>query len=77
MQKILEAENHTKRVELMQYFVDAERKRLQARKTLKSIFSGVSSNISSESEEKSRGQGSNEVESQSKSQFFDDADAWQ
>ena len=40
MQKILEANDHEGRVELMRYFVDAERKRLQAKKTLKSMFGG-------------------------------------
>ena len=40
MQKILEANDHDDRVELMRYFVDAERKRLQAKKTLKSMFGG-------------------------------------
>lgn len=40
MQKILEANDHDERVELMRYFVDAERRRLQAKKTLKSMFGG-------------------------------------
>ena len=40
MQKILEAEDHKGRVDLMLYFVNAERKRLQAKKTLKSMFGG-------------------------------------
>lgn len=40
MQKILEANDHEDRVELMRYFVDAEKKRLQAKKTLKSMFGG-------------------------------------
>lgn len=39
MQKILEAPNHEGRVGLMTYFVDAERKRLQAKMMLKSMFS--------------------------------------
>lgn len=42
MQKILEAEDHKGRVELMRYFVDAERKRLEAKKTLKNMFGGRS-----------------------------------
>merc|ERR1712127_1118970 len=40
MQKILEAADHEGRVALMQYFVDAERKRLQAKKTLKGMICG-------------------------------------
>lgn len=38
MQKILEAVDHNERVKLMSYFVEAERKRLQAKKTLKNMF---------------------------------------
>ena len=74
MQKILEAENHTKRVELMQYFVDAERKRLQARKSLKNMFSGASIGSVSKKqvEERSQAQSREEV-----AQFFDEDDAWQ
>jgi Lon protease-like protein len=78
MQKILEAENHTKRVELMLYFVDYERRRLQARKSLKSIFSGISSSGNNkEAEERRRTQSMEEVESRSKTQFYDEEDAWQ
>ena len=81
MQKILEAENHTERVLLMKYFVDSEKKRLQARKTLKGVFSGASSTSfdspSQETEERRRVQSQKEIESRSKSQFFDDDDAWQ
>lgn len=39
MQKILEAENHTARCKLLRYFVDAERKRLSTKKSLKGMFS--------------------------------------
>ena len=81
MQKILETENHTERVLLMKYFVDSEKRRLQARKTLKSVFSGASSpsynSPSKEAEERRRDQSQKEIESRSKSQFFDDEDAWQ
>merc|ERR1719282_803144 len=42
MQKILEATRHEERVALMRYFVDAERKRLAAKKMLKSMFRGES-----------------------------------
>eukprot|EP00580_Thalassiosira_gravida_P016108 CAMPEP_0201668092 /NCGR_PEP_ID=MMETSP0494-20130426/17904_1 /ASSEMBLY_ACC=CAM_ASM_000839 /TAXON_ID=420259 /ORGANISM="Thalassiosira gravida, Strain GMp14c1" /LENGTH=478 /DNA_ID=CAMNT_0048148313 /DNA_START=122 /DNA_END=1555 /DNA_ORIENTATION=+ len=47
MQKILEAADHEERVALMQYFVDAERKRLQAKKTLKGMFGGAPSAVTS------------------------------
>lgn len=47
MQKILETQSHEERVELMRYFVDSERKRLQAKKTLKGMFGGSPSAIAS------------------------------
>lgn len=39
MQKILEAEDHAARCKLLKYFVDAERKRLSTKKSLKGMFS--------------------------------------
>jgi len=41
IQKILEAKDHKERVELLRYFVDAERKRLEAKNTLKGMFKRV------------------------------------
>ena len=38
IQKILEANGHNERVHLLRYFVDAERKRLEAKNTLKGMF---------------------------------------
>lgn len=38
MQKILETDEHKGRVNLIRYFVDAERKRLEARKMLQNVF---------------------------------------
>jgi hypothetical protein len=38
IQKILEAVDHKERVNLLRYFVDAERKRLEAKNTLKGMF---------------------------------------
>jgi hypothetical protein len=43
MQKILEAKDHTARLRLLRHFVDAERRRLISKKTLKGMFSGESS----------------------------------
>eukprot|EP00571_Detonula_confervacea_P010155 CAMPEP_0172307480 /NCGR_PEP_ID=MMETSP1058-20130122/8323_1 /TAXON_ID=83371 /ORGANISM="Detonula confervacea, Strain CCMP 353" /LENGTH=482 /DNA_ID=CAMNT_0013019653 /DNA_START=32 /DNA_END=1480 /DNA_ORIENTATION=- len=83
MQKILEAADHEERVELMRYFVDAERKRLQAKKTLKSMFGGSPAMVASrESSEESIAAAAStpteKVEEESKSQFFaDDEDAFQ
>lgn len=41
MQKLLEAEDHKERCKLLRHFIDAERKRLNARKTLRGMFSGT------------------------------------
>jgi len=41
IQKILEADGHTSRVKLLQYFVDAEKKRLEAKNTLRGMFQGT------------------------------------
>lgn len=41
MQKILEANNHSERLGLVKYFMDAETKRLESKKTLKGIFSST------------------------------------
>merc|ERR1712127_568808 len=85
MQKILEAADHEGRVALMQYFVDAERKRLQAKKTLKGMFGGAASAVTSTESDGSGGTATTAAASPSKveedvnkSQFFgDDGDAFQ
>mmetsp|Transcript_8608 Transcript_8608/g.18942 ORF Transcript_8608/g.18942 Transcript_8608/m.18942 type:complete len:105 (+) Transcript_8608:1578-1892(+) len=41
MQKILEAPDHAHRANLLRYFVDLERKRLEAKRMLKTMFTGV------------------------------------
>ena len=41
IQKILEAQDHAERVHLLRYFVDAERKRLEAKNTLKGMFKRI------------------------------------
>lgn len=43
MQKILEAESHSERCKLVKFFIDAERKRLSAKKSLQGMFKSVSS----------------------------------
>ena len=48
IQKILEANGHTDRVQLLRYFIDAERKRLEAKKTLQGMFTGVPSAVTTE-----------------------------
>jgi hypothetical protein len=41
IQKILEATDHKDRIHLLRYFVDAERKRLEAKNSLKGMFKRV------------------------------------
>jgi len=48
IQKILEAKDHNDRIHLLKYFVDAERRRLEAKNTLKGMFKRVLSSPSSE-----------------------------
>ena len=45
MQKILEAEDHKARCRLLKYFMDAERKRLESKRTLQGIFASGSDSI--------------------------------
>jgi len=53
IQKILEAKDHTARLSLLNYFMDAERKRLEAKQLLQGMFTGSSvAAISTESEVK-------------------------
>lgn len=42
LQKILETEEHKGRVNLIKFFIDAERKRLEARKMLQNMFGTAS-----------------------------------
>ena len=78
MQKILEAGDHEERVELMRYFVDAERKRLSAKKTLKSMFGGSAAAVTEEEDGGVSPAPIPKVADEPKSQFFeDDGDAFQ
>ena len=82
MQKILEADDHKARCRLLKYFITAELRRLESKKTLKGIFSSPSfaSTALDEStvpkEEMVRDLLS-EPTSTSSSTFFDDEDAFQ
>lgn len=89
MQKILEAADHEGRVGLMTYFVEAERKRLQAKKMLKSMFSGgvaskesisearMAESFTSSSPTTTTTQSTTKEEEDSKPQFFADDGAFQ
>merc|ERR1712224_259149 len=48
MQKILEAQDHEDRCKLLCFFIDAERNRLNARNTLRGIFSSDETSVTSE-----------------------------
>ena len=48
IQKILEAEDHDERAVLLRHFIDAETKRLEAKSTLKGMFAGAPSALTSE-----------------------------
>ena len=51
MQKILEANNHKERLDLLRHFIEAETSRLNAKSSLKGMFSGESSAVTKESNE--------------------------
>ncbi len=49
IQKLLEAEGHEDRLSLLNYFMNAEKKRLDAKKTLQGMFTGLSTAVTTES----------------------------
>jgi hypothetical protein len=46
MQKLLEAQDHTERLKLVRFFMEAETKRLNTKRALKGMFSGESATAS-------------------------------
>jgi hypothetical protein len=74
MQKILEAESHKKRVNMVRYFVDAECKRLQAKTALRGMFSTPTVE---EKEEKIQDTSNLDKRSIGGSVLFDEPDAFQ
>ena len=91
MQKILEAEDHHARLELLKYFIEAETRRLSTKKTLQGMFSGAVASVDAAipAEEriddtkaeapkpKPAESKSSEPEAPPSSIFFDDDDAFQ
>jgi hypothetical protein len=81
MQKILEASNHEARCKLLNFFFNAERRRLTTKKSLQRLFSGESA--ASESAEIppeetiSDNDNVRRTKPESKSIFFDEPDAFQ
>jgi hypothetical protein len=51
MQKLLETETHEARCRLLQFFIEAERKRLSTKKSLTGMFAGTTAGLSSIPEE--------------------------
>jgi len=72
MQKILEAQDHEARCNLLKYFIDAERRRLNAKKTLRGMFSSGASK-----EESSLPSSTTSLSEQPMSSLFDEPDAFQ
>jgi hypothetical protein len=86
MQKLLEAKDHTARLRLLRHFVEAERKRLVSKKTLKGMFSGESaaaldSAIPAEERDIDDGDSDDEKDAEASSTqssiLFDEDDAFQ
>lgn len=78
MQKILEAESHTERLRLVRYFVEAETKRLNTKKALKGMFSGVGGDFSDAEKIPPEEQLAEENKTTSKRSIFtDEPDAFQ
>ena len=82
MQKILEAQDHKARCRLLKYFMDAETKRLESKKSLKGLFSSSSSTLAPGAaippEEMITDSSSlSSPEPRSSSTFFDEEDAFQ
>merc|ERR1719232_10587 len=86
MQKILEASSHKERLILLRYFVDAERKRLEAKKTLQGVFTTTAAEdntyttpVKEDDQPKSSSAPSlkGETPNNGGSTFFDEPDAFQ
>jgi hypothetical protein len=81
MQKMLEAEDHKARCDLLKYFMDAEKKRLSTKSVLQGLFSNVGDSASDASmpreEMISDDEKLSEPEKKNDSKFFDDEDAFQ
>jgi len=81
MQKMLEAEDHIARCNLLKYFFDAEKKRLSTKSVLQGVFSNVADSVSEASMPREElitdDDKLSESEKKPDSKFFDDEDAFQ
>ena len=81
MQKLLEAEDHEARCNLLRHFIDAERKRLSTKKSLAGMFAGETAGETSIPEEerlgpKAKKEDKDDSSDSSTSIFTDEPDAW-
>ncbi|CAB9501368.1 ATP-dependent protease La (LON) domain [Seminavis robusta] len=84
MQKLLETESHEARCKLLQFFVEAERKRLATKKSLAGMFAGETAGSSADIPEEerlgpsssSKSSSSDDSSASSKSILTDEPDAW-
>jgi len=74
MQKILEAQDHDARCELLRFFIDAERKRLNAKKLLRGMFA---SSDDEEDDDEEENLDAPSPASEAPTSMFDDPDAFQ
>jgi len=77
MQKILEAEDHTARCKLVRYFIDNERNRLNAKKTLQGMFSSPTLSAETVDEDEDKKEKEEDSAPAPKSIFTDEEDAFQ
>ena len=81
MQKILEAQDHKARCRLLKYFMDAETKRLESKKSLKGLFSSSSATLAPGAaippEEMITDDVKSSPEARPSATFFDEEDAFQ
>lgn len=80
MQKLLEAKDHSERLKLMRFFIDAETKRLTTKKTLKGMFASANKDETIKDElQVKENPPKEELKSSSETKFsiFDDPDAFQ
>ena len=81
MQKIIEAKDHTARCKLLNYFMQAETKRLETKKSLQGLFSSDSDTVLAENDidniPTDEMLPSTTESDEKKSGFYDEPDAWE
>ena len=81
MQKILEAQDHKARCRLLKYFMDAETRRLESKKSIKGLFSSSTTTLAAGTtippEEMITDDAVSSSETRPSATFFDEEDAFQ